>query len=83
MRAQKTSKRVYLRSTRCGGVMCVTDMTIANSYEKSNADVGPYYEIGSDHRQSFVHRVHLQSMLSLLELALKLGSLVTNGCSTQ
>lgn len=24
---------------------CDTDTTIANSYKKSNADVGPYYEI--------------------------------------
>lgn len=63
--------------------MRVTDMTIAKSYRKSNANVRPCYEIGTDHRQSFVHVVHLQSMLSLLQLALKLGSLVTNGCSAQ
>lgn len=37
-------------------VPCVDcDMTIANSYKKSNVDVRPCCEIGTDHRQSFVH----------------------------
>ena len=53
MRAQ-TSRRVCLGSTRCGGARRVT-ATIANSYGKSNADVGHSYDTGTDRRQSFVH----------------------------
>lgn len=62
---------------------CDCDVTVSSSYEKSSGGVGPYYAVGTDHRQPFVHIIHLQSVLSLLELALELGSLVTNGCSTQ
>lgn len=83
VRAHKTSKGVYLGNIMWWCLARDCDVTIANSYKQSNADARCYYAIGTDRRQLLGHVVHLQSMLSLLELALKLGSLVTNGCSTQ
>lgn len=73
MRAQKTSKCVYLGSISwCGA----TRVSVANCYQRSNADVSPRYEIGTDPRQFFVRTVHILSMLGFLEWALNLGSLV-------
>lgn len=83
MGAWKTSKYVSGEHWVWWCHACDCEMNIANSYEENNADVRPYCETSTEHRQYFMHIVHLQSMLSLLVRALKPGSVIINGCSTQ